>query len=152
MWLLVIKYITCTLREKISDFRYEFQTQTQLNWWFKVQKRLSHGQYYEAVLYWGALRSVQSLSHVWLFVIPRTIALQASLSITNSQSPPKPMSTELVMPSNHLILSSPSPPSLNLSQHQGLFKSISSSHQVAKVLEFQLQHKSFQWTPRTDLL
>ena len=38
------------------------------------------------------------------------------------------------------------------SQHQGLFKWVSSSHQVAKVLEFQLQHKSFQWTPRTDLL
>ena len=48
-------------------------------------------------------------------------------------------------------LSSPSPPALNLSQHQGLFKLLSSS-QVAKVLEFQLQHQSFQWTPRTDLL
>ena len=49
-------------------------------------------------------------------------------------------------------LSSPSPPAPNLSQHQGLFKWVSSSHQVAKVLEFQLQHQSFQWTPRTDLL
>ena len=49
-------------------------------------------------------------------------------------------------------LASPSPPALNLSQHQGLFKWVSSSHQVAKVLEFQLQHHSFQWTPRTDLL
>jgi len=48
-------------------------------------------------------------------------------------------------------LSSPSPPALNLSQHQGLFKWVSSSHQVAKILEFQLQHQSFQWTPRTDL-
>ena len=49
-------------------------------------------------------------------------------------------------------LSSPSPPVLNLSQHQGLFKWVTSSHQVAKLLEFQLQHQSFQWTPRTDLL
>ena len=49
-------------------------------------------------------------------------------------------------------LSSPSPPALNLAQHQSLFKWVSSSHQVAKVLEFQLQHQSFQWTPRTDLL
>ena len=49
-------------------------------------------------------------------------------------------------------LSSPSSPTFNLSQHQGLFKWVSSSHQVAKVLEFQLQHHSFQWTPRTDLL
>ena len=49
-------------------------------------------------------------------------------------------------------VSSPSPPALNLSQHQSLFKWVSSSHEVAKVLEFQLQHQSFQWTPRTDLL
>ena len=49
-------------------------------------------------------------------------------------------------------LSSPSPPSLNLSQHQGLFKWVSSSHQVPKVLEFQLQHQSFQWIFRTDFL
>ena len=44
-------------------------------------------------------------------------------------------------------LSSPSPLAFNLSQHQGLFKWVSSSHQVAKVLEFQLQHQSFQWAP-----
>ena len=49
-------------------------------------------------------------------------------------------------------LSSPSSPALNLSQHQGLFKWLNSLHQVAKVLEFQLQHQFFQWTPRTDLL
>ena len=49
-------------------------------------------------------------------------------------------------------LSSPSPPAFNLSQHQGLSQWVSSSHQVAKVLEFQLRHQSFQWTPRTELL
>ena len=53
---------------------------------------------------------------------------------------------------SHHPLSSPSPPAFNHSQHQGLFKWVSSSHQVAKVLEFQLQHQSFQWTLRTDLL
>ena len=46
-------------------------------------------------------------------------------------------------------LSSLSPPDFNLSQHQGLFEWVSSSHQVAKILEFQLHHPSFQWTPRT---
>ena len=51
--------------------------------------------------------SVQSLSCVRLFATPWTAARQASLSITNSQSPPKPMSIQLVMPSNHLILYSP---------------------------------------------
>ena len=49
-------------------------------------------------------------------------------------------------------LSSPSPPAPNPSQHQSLFQWVSSLHQVAKVLKFQLQHQSFQWTPRTDLL
>ena len=53
---------------------------------------------------------------------------------------------DAIQPSRHLL--PPSPPALNLSQHQGLFKWVSSSHQVAKVLEFQLQHESFQWTPR----
>ena len=83
---------------------------------------------------------------------PWTAGHQASLSITNTQSLYKLMSIQSVMPSNHLILSSPSPPALNLAHHQGLFKWVSSSHQVAKVLEFQLQHQSFQRTPRTDLL
>ena len=50
---------------------------------------------------------VQSLSHVRLFATPRATACQASLSITNSQSPPKPMSIESMMPSNHLILCRP---------------------------------------------
>ena len=49
-------------------------------------------------------------------------------------------------------LSSPSLPVLSLSQHQGLFKWVSSLHQVVKVLEFQLQHQSFQWIFRTDFL
>ena len=55
----------------------------------------------------NSLSSVQSLSRVRLFATPWTTARQASLSITNSQSPPKPMSIELVMPSNHLILCCP---------------------------------------------
>ena len=49
-------------------------------------------------------------------------------------------------------LSTPSPPALKLSQHQGLFRWVSSLHQVAKVLEFQLQHQSLQWIFRTDFL
>ena len=49
-------------------------------------------------------------------------------------------------------LSSPSPLAVNLSQHQGLFRWVSSLHHVANVLEFQLQHQSFQWIFRTDFL
>ena len=57
---------------------------------------------------------------------------------------------DVIQPSHPL--SSPSPPAFNLSQHQGLLKWVSSSHQVAKVFGFQLQHQSFQWIFRTDFL
>ena len=65
---------------------------------------------------------VQLLSRVRLFATPWTAARQVALSFTISWSVLKLMSIELVMPSNCLILSSPSPPTFNLSQHQGLFK------------------------------
>ena len=58
--------------------------------------------------------------------------------------------SDTIQPSHPL--SSPSPPAFNLSQHQGLFQWVSSLYQVAKVLEFQLQHWSFQWIFRTDFL
>ena len=54
------------------------------------------------------------------------------------------------MPSKSHPLSSPSPPTFNLHHHQGLFKWVVSSHQVAKILELQLQHQSFQWIFRND--
>ena len=57
---------------------------------------------------------------------------------------------DVIQPSHPLP--SPSSPAPNPSHHHSLFQWVSSSHQVAKVLEFQLQHQSFQWTPRTDLL
>ena len=57
---------------------------------------------------------------------------------------------DAIQPSHPLL--SPSPPTFNLSQHHGLFQWVSSSHQLAKVLEFQLQHQSFQWIFRTDFL
>ena len=96
--------------------------------------------------------SVQALSRIWLFEIPWTAAQQASLSITNSRSLLRLVHWvgDAIQP--YHPLSSPSPPAPNLSQHQGLFQWVSSSHQVAKVLEFQLQHQSFQWTFRTDFL
>ena len=58
-------------------------------------------------MFFRSISSVQSLSRVQLFATPWTAAHQASLSITNSQSLPKPMSIELVMPSNNRILSRP---------------------------------------------
>ena len=61
-----------------------------------------------------------------------------------------PSSQGAIQPSQPLLSSSL--PVFHLSQHQGLFQWVSSLHQVTKVLEFQLQHQSFQWTPRTDFL
>ena len=58
--------------------------------------------------------------------------------------------SDAIQPSHPV--SSPSPPAPNPSQHLGLFQWVNSSHEVAKVLEFQLWHLSFQWTPRADLL
>ena len=83
--------------------------------------------------------SIQWLCHVWLFATSWTAAYQTL---------PTPGVYSNSCPSNNLW--SPSPPTFNLSQHQGLFKWVSSSHQVAKVPEFQLQHQSFQWIFRTD--
>ena len=58
--------------------------------------------------------------------------------------------SDAIQPPHPLL--SPSPPAPNPSQHQGLFQWVNSSHEVAKVLKLQLQHQSFQWTPRTNLL
>ena len=112
----------------------------------------SHPLYWKCwVLTMTAL--VQSLSCVQLFATPWAEVHQASLSFTISQSLLRLMSIELVMPSNHLILSClPSPPASNLSQHQGLSQGVGSLYQVAKVLELQLQHQSFQWIFRVDFL
>ena len=96
--------------------------------------------------------SVQSLSRVWLF---------ASHELQHAR-PPCPSPTPRVHPNPcplswwcHSIISSSVIPFCSHLQSfpaHGLFKWVSSLHQVAKVLELQLQHQSFQWTPRTDLL
>ena len=77
-----------------------------------------------------------------------TEACQASLSITNSRA------YSNSCPSSRWChpLPLPSPPIFNLFQHQGLSQWVSSSHHMAKVLEFQLQQQSFQWIFRTDFL
>ena len=79
-------------------------------------------------------QSVQSLSPVRLFATPWTAAHQASLPITNSWSLLDLMSIDCEMPSNHLILSSPSP-AFNLSQHQGLFQSQANVHRLCDAIQ-----------------
>ena len=105
------------------------------------------------ILVYFSSSSVQSLSRVRLFATPWTAACH---HLPVHHQLPEFTQTHIlwvidaIQPSHPL--SSPSPPALNLSQHQGLFQWVNSLHEVAKVLEFQLQHQSFQWIPRTDLL
>ena len=120
-----------------------------------------HNTLYQVVVFtvfnlsWVRVRLVivvQSLNCVWLLATQWTAAYpQASLSFTIFPNLLKLMSIESVMPSDHLRFP-PSPSAFNLSQHQGLSQWVSSSHQVAKALELQLQHQSFQWTFRVDFL
>ena len=110
----------------------------------------------------AAAATVQLLSHAQHFSTLWTVACQASLSFTISWNLLKLMCIGSVIPSNHLIfccfllftslLPYFTSPALNLSQHQGIFQWVSSLHQVAKVLEFELHHQSFQWIFRTDFL
>ena len=112
--------------------------------------------------YWSAvplpsplfgISSVFSLVDQSLFATPWIAAHQASLfyhQLLEFTQTHAHWVGDAIQPSHPL--SSPSPPAPNPSQHQGLFQWVNSSHEMAKVLEFQLQHQSFQWTPRTDLL
>ena len=114
----------------------------------------SHDGEQAVLVFFFQFSSVQSLSCVWLFATPWTAAHLASLPITNPWSLLKLMSVESVMSSNHLILCHPLLLLPSIFSSIGVFskESVSSSHQVAKVLEFQLQHQSFQWIFRTDFL
>ena len=97
--------------------------------------------------------SVQSLSCVWLFVTPWTAAHQASLSITNSWSPPKPMFTEWVMPSNHFILCHPLLLLPSIFPSIRIFSNESVLHiRWSKYWSFNFSQQSFQWIIRVDFL
>ena len=91
---------------------------------------------------------VQLLSHVQLFVtLWTTLSFTIYLSLLKLNVHGVCDATQPSHP-----LSSPSLPAFNLSQHQGLFQWVGSSHKVAKVLELQLQHQSFQWIFRVEFL
>ena len=99
------------------------------------------------------ISSVQSLSPVQLFATPRNAACQASVSVTNSQSLLKLMSIESVMTPNPLIFCHPLLLLPSIFPRIRVFVQwVNSWHQVAKILELQLQHQSFQWIFRTDFL
>ena len=99
--------------------------------------------------YNGLFSSVQLRSHIWLFVILWMAAHPCPSPTPGAYSKTHVHWVSDAIPPSH-PLSPPSLPAFNLPQHQNLFHWVSSSHQTAKVLEFQLQHQSFQWIFRTD--
>ena len=112
-----------------------------IQWWGRQTQVLS-----------SLVPSVQSLSHVRLCdpMNRSTPGLPVHHQLPESTQTHVHWVSDAIQPSHPV--SSPSPPAPSLSQYQGLFKWVSSSHQVVKVLEFHLQNQSYQWTPRTDLL
>ena len=108
--------------------------------------------YHSCTLFRGCISSVQSLAQSCLTLCDPMDCSTPGLPVHHQL--PEPAQTHVhrvgdaIRPSHPL--SSPSPPALNLSQQQCLFKWVSSSHQVATGLEFQLQHLSFQWKFKTD--
>ena len=138
-------HLTCLLRNPYTGQEATVRTRHGTTDWFQIGKGVHQHCILSPCLFnlYAEFSSVQLLSHVWLFVTPWITAHPASLSITNSRSLPKLMSH---WAGDAIHLSSVSPPAFSLSQHQDLLKWVSSSHQVAKVLEFQLQHRSFRYS------
>ena len=132
----------------------------------RVYVRRKHGRTLEAwvKLAWQITDSFGSVKNVISVQFSRSLWLFANPGVLDCSTPGLPVRHQLpeftqthvhwggdaIQPSHPLA--SPSPPTFNLSQHQGLFQWVSSSHQVVKVLEFQLQHQPFQWIFRTDVL
>ena len=131
-----------------------------VNWWKRTYRCIC----FKLIYFWVHLPSYRSL-HLICIQFSSVVQLCPTLcNPMNRSMPGLPVHHQLpkftqthahrvsdaIQPSHPL--SSPSPPAANLPQHQGLFQWVNSLHEVAKVLEFQLQYQSFQWTPKTDLL
>ena len=150
-----------------------FSRKKKCNIAFDAKRPITHFHFSFANA-WGHI-SQHVAKYFYKLALLRTFSVQFSRSVmSNSLWPnelqharlPCPSSTpracsnscpiETVMPSNHHPLSSPFPPGFKLSKHEGVFQWVSASHQVAKVLELQLQHpmniQYIQWIFRTDFL
>ena len=141
------------------------RTMTLLTPWFWTSSLQNYDEF-EILNHWATSPELANWQQAELESAPHQFSSVQSLSCDpmNLSTPGLPIHHQLpestkthvhwvddaIQPSHPL--SSTFPPALNLSQHQDLFQWVSSSHQVAKVLEFQLQQQSLQWTPRTDLL
>ena len=143
-------------QEKLSDHDHS------INWFIRAQTEVLIVHILFPIP-WHFFNKDTCKIHIWNHVLHYQYQFSHSV-VSDSLWPyglskpglPEPTQTHVhhvggaIQPSHPLL--SPSPPAFNISQHQGLFQWLNSLHQVANVLEFQLQHLSFQWTPRTDFL
>ena len=104
------------------------------------------------MIWYTVFKLISSITQSCLTLETSWTTCQTSLSITNSWSLLKLMSIQSMMSSNHLILCHPLLLLPSVLSSIRVFSSVGFLHQVAKVLEFQLQHQSFQWIFRTDFL
>ena len=139
----------CTQWFSMGDFLILSQTLKPIQEWLGPLRTLRPAPYlYSSVQFSSVIAKVVS-SSLWLHGLQHTRPPCPS-STPEVYSNSCPLSRASIQPSHPL--SSPSPPAFNLSQHQDFFKWVSSSHQVAKGLEFQLQHQSFWWIFRINFL
>ena len=140
-------HLTCLLRNLYAGQEAIIRTGHGTTGWFQIVKGVRQGCILSPCLFnlYAEFSSVQSLSGVRLFATPWIAARHASLSITNSRSSPRLRSSKSVMPSSHLILGHPLlllppiPPSIRgFSSESTLRMRWPKSHEMAKVLEFQL--------------
>ena len=131
-------------RTRLSDFTFTFH-------FHALEKEMAT---HSSVLAWRipGTGEPSGLPSMWSHRVGHDWSDLPSLPFTISQSLLKFRSIKLGMPSNHLILSSPCPPALSLSQHQGLFQWICSSHQMRGTGGTELQHQSLQWIIRVNFL
>ena len=142
----VTSYLRLHLGEgKLCWMKTDSGSLRRLSSWFHLFWKTKYGQE-------RFLLNCCSVYTDWLLVSPWTAACQVPLSFTISQSLFKFMPMESVMPSKHLILCRPFFLLPWIFPRISLFQWVSSSHQVAKVLDFQLQQQSFQQTFRVDFL
>ena len=152
----VIRFCNCNYTSNpifIPNFIAKFLIYLNILWRdFKLKSKLNFFFSHWSIFFSFKFISVRSLSCVRLFVTHdhSTPGLPSHHKLLEFTQTHVHQVGDAIQPSHPL--SSPSPPTPNPSQHQSLFQWVNSSHEVAKVLEFQLQHHCFQRNPRADLL
>ena len=150
-------HLTCLLRNLYAGQEATVRTGHGTTDWFQVGKGIHQGCILSPCLFnlYAEFSSVQFSS-----VAQSCLTLCNPMNCSTPGLPVHHQLPEFTQTHVHRVgdaiqsshpLSPPSPPTSNPSQHQGLLQWVNSTHEVAKVLEFQLQHHSFQRTPRTDL-